>query len=128
VATIGAPADPDHLAHLLRESRAEIERSGEAEVLLGGRSFRIRRQFLDDIAAQPQADRIRSLGAALLVMHSPSDTTVDADNARRIYEAARHPKSFVALDGADHLLTNPADAAFANDGPPHHVPYGDGRP
>lgn len=113
VVTIGAPADPDHLVHLLRQSRAEIERCGEAEVLLGGRSFRIRRQFLDDIAAQPQADRIRNLGAALLVMHSPSDTTVDADNARRIYEAARHPKSFVALDGADHLLTKPADAAFA---------------
>lgn len=113
VVTIGAPADPDHLVHLLGESRAEIERCGEAEVVLGGRSFRIRRQFLDDIAAQPQADRIRDLGAALLVMHSPSDTTVDADNARRIFEAARHPKSFVALDGADHLLTNPADAAFA---------------
>ncbi len=113
VATIGAPADPDHLAHLLLESRAEIEARGEAEVQLAGRTFRIRRQFLDDIAAQPQAERIRNLGAALLVMHSPVDTTVDADNARRIYEAARHPKSFVALDGADHLLTEPADATFA---------------
>jgi uncharacterized OsmC-like protein/alpha/beta superfamily hydrolase len=113
VATIGAPADPDHLAHLLRESRAEIAALGEAEVQLSGRTFRIRRQFLDDIAAQPQAERIRSLGAALLVMHSPTDTTVDSDNARRIYEAARHPKSFVALDGADHLLTKPTDAAYA---------------
>jgi putative redox protein len=113
VATIGAPADPDHLAHLLRESRAEIEACGEAEVQLAGRTFRIRRQFLDDIAAQPQAERIRTLGAALLVMHSPVDSTVDADNARRIYDAARHPKSFVALDGADHLLTKPVDAAFA---------------
>jgi len=113
VATIGAPADPDHLAHLLRESRAEIESCGEAEVQLAGRTFRIRRQFLDDIAAQPQAERIRSLGAALLVMHSPVDATVDAENARRIYDAARHPKSFVALDGADHLLTKPSDAAFA---------------
>ncbi|MDJ0349002.1 bifunctional alpha/beta hydrolase/OsmC family protein [Cryobacterium sp. PH29-G1] len=113
VATIGAPADPDHLAHLLRESRAEIEACGEAEVQLAGRTFRIRRQFLDDIAAQPQAERIRDLGAALLVMHSPVDSTVDVDNARRIYGAARHPKSFVALDGADHLLTKPADAAFA---------------
>jgi uncharacterized OsmC-like protein/alpha-beta hydrolase superfamily lysophospholipase len=113
VATIGAPADPDHLAHLLRDSRAEIEACGEAEVQLAGRTFRIRRQFLDDIAAQPQAERIRSLGAALLVMHSPVDSTVKADNARRIYDAARHPKSFVALDGADHLLTKPADAAFA---------------
>jgi uncharacterized OsmC-like protein/pimeloyl-ACP methyl ester carboxylesterase len=113
VATIGAPADPDHLAHLLRGSRAEIEERGEAEVQLAGRTFRIRRQFLDDIAAQPQMERIRQLGAALLVMHSPVDATVDADNARRIYEAARHPKSFIALDGADHLLTKPADAVFA---------------
>ncbi|HSP74905.1 MAG TPA: alpha/beta fold hydrolase [Cryobacterium sp.] len=113
VATIGAPADPDHLAHLLRASRAEIEARGEAEVQLSGRTFRIRRQFLDDIAAQPQAERIGNLGAALLVMHSPTDATVDADNARRIYEAARHPKSFVALDGADHLLTKPMDAAYA---------------
>ncbi len=112
VATIGAPADPDHLSHLLGKSRAEIEASGEAEVRLSGRTFRIRRQFLDDIAAQPQAQRIRSLGAALLVMHSPTDTTVDVENARRIYEAARHPKSFVALDGADHLLTKPTDAAY----------------
>lgn len=113
VATIGAPADPGHLAQLLRGSRAEIEGRGEAEVQLAGRTFRIKQQFLDDIAAQPQADRIRHLGAALLVMHSPVDTTVDADNARRIYEAARHPKSFIALDGADHLLTKPADAVFA---------------
>ncbi len=112
VATIGAPADPDHFAHLLLESRAEIEARGEAEVQLAGRTFCIRRQFLDDIAAQPQAERIRNLGAALLVMHSPVDTTVDADNARRIYDTARHPKSFVALDGADHLLTKPADATF----------------
>jgi len=113
VATIGAPADPDHLAHLLRESRVEIEACGEAEVELAGRTFRIRRQFLDDIAAQPQAERIGSLGAALLVMHSPVDSIVDIDNARRIFDAARHPKSFVALDGADHLLNEPDDAAFA---------------
>ena len=113
VATVGAPADPDHISHLLRESRAEIEARGEAEVQLSGRTFRVRRQFLDDIAAQPQAERIRGLGAALLVMHSPTDTTVDIDNARRIFDAARHPKSFVTLDGADHLLTKPADSAYA---------------
>ncbi|TDW28761.1 putative redox protein [Cryobacterium psychrophilum] len=113
VATIGAPADPDHLAHLLRASRAEIEECGVAEVQLAGRTFRIKRQFLDDIAAQPQLERISHLGVALLVMHSPIDAIVDADNARRIYEAARHPKSFIALDGADHLLTKPADAFFA---------------
>ncbi len=113
VVTIGAPADPDHLSHLLRDSRAEIEADGEAEVVLGGRTFRVRQQFLDDIAAQPQAERIRDLGVALLVMHSPVDRIVDVENARRIYEAARHPKSFVALDGADHLLTSQADAAYA---------------
>lgn len=113
VATIGAPADPGHVAHLLLAGRAELDERGEAEVQLAGRTFRIRKQFLDDIAAQPQAERIRDLGAALLIMHSPVDATVDADNARRIYETARHPKSFVSLDGADHLLTTPADATFA---------------
>ncbi len=113
VATIGAPADPDHVANLLVENRAEIEARGEAEVQLAGRTFRIRREFLEDIAAQPQAERVRDLGAALLVMHSPVDNIVDVDNARRIHEAARHPKSFVALDGADHLLAKPADATFA---------------
>lgn len=113
VATIAAPSDTEHLLHLLGESRREIEETGEAEVYLAARPFRIRRQFLDDIASQPQAARIHRLDAALLVMHSPSDTTVEIDNARRILDAARHPKSFVALDGADHLLTRPADARFA---------------
>ncbi|HEX4249884.1 MAG TPA: bifunctional alpha/beta hydrolase/OsmC family protein [Pseudonocardia sp.] len=112
VATIGAPADPAHVGHLLAEHRAEIERTGEAEVVLGGRAFRIRRQFLDDIAGQPQAERIAKLGAALLVLHSPVDEVVGVDNARRIFDTARHPKSFVAVDGADHLLTNRADAQF----------------
>ncbi len=113
VATIGAPAGTEHLLHLLAESQDEIETSGEAEVCLASRPFRIRKQFLDDIADQPQADRIESLDAALLVMHSPTDETVSVDNARLIFDAARHPKSFVSLDGADHLLTRPADAEFA---------------
>lgn len=113
VATIAAPADPDHVAHLLQASTAEIQEHGEAEVTLAGRTFQIRRQFLEDIAAQPQKERIRTLDAALLVMHSPIDVIVDVDNARIIYEAARHPKSFVALDNADHLLTNSEDAVFA---------------
>ncbi len=113
VATIGAPADTEHLLHLLGENRNEIEETGEAEVCLAERSFRIRRQFLDDIADQPQSDRIRRLGAALLVLHSPTDETVGVDNARRIFDAARHPKSFVSLDGADHLLTRATDARFA---------------
>jgi len=112
VATIGAPAHPGHVLHLLGHDRAEIERSGQAEVCLAGRTFRIRREFLDDIAEQPQAGRIRRLGAALLVLHSPTDEIVGVDNARRIFDGARHPKSFIAIDGADHLLTNRADATF----------------
>jgi uncharacterized OsmC-like protein len=80
--------------------------------VLAGRPFRIRRQFLEDIAGQPQAERIAKLGAALLVLHSPVDEVVGVDNARRIFDTARHPKSFVAVDGADHLLTNRADAQF----------------
>lgn len=110
VATIGAPADPAHLAHLLRHP--ETEEGGVAEVCLARRTFRIRRGFLDDIAAQPQADRIRRLDAALLVLHSPTDETVGVDNARQIFDLARHPKSFVAIDGADHLLTARADAGY----------------
>ena len=113
VATIGAPAGTEHLMHLLGESRHEIEESGEAEICLAARPFRIRKQFLEDISNQPQVDRIRRLGAALLVMHSPSDETVGIDNARIIFDTARHPKSFVSLDGADHLLTRAADARFA---------------
>jgi putative redox protein len=112
VATIGAPADPGHIAHLFRDGHADIDERGEAEVCLAGRTFRIRRQFLDDIAAQPQADHIRRLGSALLVLHSPTDETVEVDNAQRIFDTARHPKSFVAIDGADHLLTRRADATY----------------
>ncbi|MGW9026433.1 alpha/beta hydrolase family protein [Streptomyces sp. NPDC055722] len=83
--------------------------------MLGGRTFRIHREFLDDIAGQPQAQRIARLGVPLLVMHPPADTLVGIDNVRVIFDAARHPKSFVVLDGADHLLTRPRDAQFAAD-------------
>ncbi|MEY9930278.1 putative OsmC-like protein/alpha/beta superfamily hydrolase [Catenulispora sp. GP43] len=113
VAVIGAPADPSHIAHLLRDARDTIEREGEATVSLGGRDFCVRRSFLADIADQPQAERIRELKAALLVMHAPQDETVGIDNARRIFDTARHPKSFVALDGADHLLSRRPDAEYA---------------
>lgn len=112
VATLGAPADPEHVSRLFSEGAERIEAEGEADVCLSGRTFRITRTFLDDIAAQPQAERIANLGAALLVMHSPVDELVSVDNARRIFDAARHPKSFVAVDGADHLLTRPGDARF----------------
>jgi putative redox protein len=112
VATIGAPVDPGHVVHTFGGRREEIEWRGEAEVDLGGRVFRIRREFLDDIAAQPQAERIHRLRHALLVLHSPTDETVCVENAQRILDAARHPKSFIAIDGADHLLTDRADARY----------------
>ncbi|CAN5174454.1 bifunctional alpha/beta hydrolase/OsmC family protein [soil metagenome] len=112
VVTIGAPADPHHIVHLLGDDLSAIERDGVAELDLGGRPFRIQLQFLRDLEMQPQTERIASLGAALLVIHSPVDDTVSVDNARLIFEAARHPKSFVAVDGANHLLTNKDDAAY----------------
>jgi putative redox protein len=100
---------------LLGGAAERIEQDGEADVTLGIRTFRMRRQFIDDLAAQPQEDRIRGLGRALLVLHAPRDSTVGIDNARQIFDTARHPKSFVALDGADHLLSDRADSAFAAD-------------
>lgn len=112
VATVGAPADPSHVAHLLGDARETIEATGKADVTLAGRTFCIEKKFLDDIAAQPQRERINKLGAALLVLHSPTDELVSVDNAREIFDAARHPRSFVALDGADHLLTKRADAEY----------------
>lgn len=113
VVTIGAPSDPAHIAHLLADTAPQIEARGEADVRIGGRTFRVGPKFLHDIGEQPQAHRITHLGAALLVLHSPQDTIVGVDNARRIYQGARHPKSFISLDGANHLLTDPADAAYA---------------
>lgn len=115
VCTIGAPADPSHVQHLLEDSRAEIVSRGEAEVTIAGRTFRIRREFLEDIEVQRLEAAVSSLRRALLVMHSPLDEIVDIDNAARLYEAARHPKSFVSLDGADHLLTRREDAEYAAD-------------
>ena len=112
VATINAPADPAHVAHLFADRRAEIDAAGEAEVELAGRSFRIRREFLDDIAEHKLTAAIAALRRALIVFHSPRDTIVGIDNASRIFLAAKHPKSFISLDGADHLLTRRADARY----------------
>jgi putative redox protein len=113
VATLGAPYEPAHVKGLLKSSLAEIETQGEAEVELVGRRFRIRREFLDDLDAQPQRETIAKLRRALLVMHSPLDDTVTIDNASGIFLAAKHPKSFVSLDSADHLLTRREDARYA---------------
>lgn len=112
VATIGAPCSPEHVSHLIVEADPVLATNGQTPVSIGGRIFAIRADFLEDIAAQPQAQRIAALGRPLLVLHSPQDEIVGVDNARAIFDAARHPKSFVALDGADHLLTRPADAEF----------------
>jgi uncharacterized OsmC-like protein/alpha/beta superfamily hydrolase len=113
VATIGAPFDPAHVAHQFGDDLKLVEMHGEATVTLAGRPFVIRRAFLDDLAGQPQADRIRGLRRPLMVLHAPRDSVVDVENARAIFEAAVHPKSFVSLDGADHLLNREADARFA---------------
>ncbi len=112
VVTIGAPGDPAHVAHLLKDKHAQIEAEGEAQVELAGRTFTIKRQFLRDIQSQRLAERIRGMRKALLVMHSPADEIVAIDNASEIFLAARHPKSFISLDKADHLLTRRADSEY----------------
>lgn len=124
VVTVGAPSCPDHVLHLF--TGIEDDGGDRVRVDIGGRPFVVGRQFLNDISLQPQVERLASLGRALLVMHSPTDETVGIDNARMIYDAARHPKSFVALDGADHLLSRRADSEFAADviaaWAPRHLP------
>jgi putative redox protein len=113
VVTIAAPSDPGHVAGLFKERIDEIRAQGEVEVALAGRPFRIRREFLDDLERHDPAATIGSLRKALLVMHSPRDATVDIANATRIFTAARHPKSFVSLDRADHLLSARPDAVYS---------------
>lgn len=115
VATIGAPCDPSHVVNLFAEQIKEIEEKGEVSVRLAGREFKIRREFLSDISEQKLAPLIGNLRKALLVMHAPGDEIVGIENASYIYGHAKHPKSFVSLDGADHLLKRKRDAGFAAD-------------
>lgn len=115
VVSIAAPSDPAHVTGLFKEHIDKIRTDGEVEVSLAGRPFRIRREFLDDIAEHELMKDVTGLHKALLVMHSPVDDTVGIDNATKIFVAAKHPKSFVSLDHADHLLTKPADALYAAD-------------
>lgn len=112
VATIGAPSNPKHVEHLIQSSVEEIKTNGIANVNIGGRPFTIKKQFLDDIETKSLPDVAKNLRKALLVMHSPQDTTVGIANAEEIYIAARHPKSFVSLDGADHLLMRKEDSIY----------------
>lgn len=114
VVTIGAPSEPLHVTKQLGEDvLAKLDTGQEVGVSLAGRPFRIQRQFLDDLKAQRLHERVAKLGRALLVMHAPLDEIVGIDQARRIFEVARRPKSFVALDGANHLLTGRRHAAYA---------------
>jgi len=113
VVTMGAPFSPAHIVDHFIDSLDEIKSEGMAEVNLGGRPFLIGREFLDDITAEHLAPAIHDLNAALLVMHAPRDAVVGIENAQQIFTAARHPKSFVTLDDADHLISRPQDGEYA---------------
>jgi putative redox protein len=115
VATINAPSEPTHVLKLIDHALSEIEERGEARVSLAGRSFVIKKQFLDDLQEVRMQDAVRELRKALLIFHAPTDEIVGIENAARLYTAARHPKSFVSLDDADHLLTDEQDARYVGD-------------
>ncbi|MGJ8584394.1 MAG: bifunctional alpha/beta hydrolase/OsmC family protein [Marinosulfonomonas sp.] len=113
VATVGAPADPAHVTHIFQSSVETIEQEGVADVLLAGRPFQLRKQFIDDIRAQNLEPIIGHFKKALLVLHAPRDEVVGIENAAQIFQAARHPKSFLSLDDADHFLLRRSDADYA---------------
>jgi putative redox protein len=113
VATINAPAEPSHVERAFESRRAELEERGEIEVSIGGRTFTIRKQFVDDLDATRMNEAIAGLGRALMILHAPLDDVVGVENAAHIFEAAKHPKSFVSLDHADHLLSDERDARYA---------------
>ncbi len=112
IVTIGAPSDPSHINHLFKSKLEKIETEGEATVLLAGREFRVKKQFLEDLDNQSVLKSLSDSRANLLVMHAPGDQTVSIDHARHIYDAAKHPKSFISLDDADHLLTRKKDSTY----------------
>lgn len=115
VVTIGAPFQPEHVKHLFQDEFPNIEEKGEATVSIGGRPFKIKKQFIDDIQEANFEDEIANLDKALLILHSPQDMVVPIDNAAKIYKTAKHPKSFVTLDKADHLLSNKDDSLYAGE-------------
>ncbi|MDB5515580.1 MAG: hypothetical protein JWQ17_2338 [Tardiphaga sp.] len=115
VVTIAAPADPAHVTGLFAEQLDDIRKHGKVEVSLAGRPFQIKREFLDDIAEHNLMAQVVKLHKALLIMHAPTDDTVSIDNATKIFVAAKHPKSFVSLAGADHLLTQKRDSLYVAD-------------
>ncbi len=115
VVTVGAPAEPAHVQHLIQSASEEIEAKGEATVQIGQQVFNIKKQFLEDIQQQTLQNKINRLRKALLVLHAPQDRIVSIDNAEKIYLAAKHPKSFISLDRADHLLSNKEDGYYVGD-------------
>lgn len=115
VVTVGAPAEPSHVLRLFTADKGELEESGSVEVAIAGRHFRITREFLAALDQGSMHEAIGALRLALLVIHAPRDQTVGIDNAAAIFKAAKHPKSFISLDDADHLLTRPADARYVGE-------------
>ncbi|MDK3020485.1 bifunctional alpha/beta hydrolase/OsmC family protein [Pseudodonghicola flavimaris] len=113
VVTLGAPHDPEHITHLIRDAMPEIREKGVAQVTLDGRSFSITRSFVEDIEASKLDAALHRMKAALLIMHAPLDDVVGIDNAARLFLAKKHPKSFVTLDTADHMISRPEDAEYA---------------
>ena len=112
IVTLGAPSDPKHVSKLFSEKLDTINNDGEAEVNLAGRKFTISKKFLEDIKEANLLESVKNLKKALLIIHSPIDETVSIDHAAQIYQSAMHPKSFISLDGADHLLSNKEDSEF----------------
>jgi len=112
VATIGAPYAPDHVLNIFEDDLEKIEERGQAEVNIGGRPFTVKKQFIDDLRETSSAEVLASLNRALLIFHSPIDKIVGVDNAGKIFKAAKHPKSFMSLDSADHLLSDREDARY----------------
>ncbi len=115
VAVINSPSHPSHVLHLLKNSELEINKNGKAKVNLGGIDFTIKKQFLDDLENKSLIDVVSSFGKALLILHSPQDPMVGIKNAEEIYKAAHHPKSFVSLDGVDHLLSKKEDSHYVGE-------------
>lgn len=112
IVTIAAPAYPAHVRHLLEGSLGDIEKNGTAQVNIGGRPFKIGKSFLDDLEQKPLDTFLKKLRKSLLIMHSPQDEIVEISNAAEIYKDAFHPKSFISLDGANHLISDPKDSEF----------------
>ncbi len=115
VVTIGAPSQPDHVKHLFSKDLDRIEKEGRAEVNIGGRPFTLSNEFLKDLESQNLAEILKEMRKAFLFMHSPQDSIVDISNAAELYQAAHHPKSFVSLDGADHLLGDERESRYAGE-------------